>query len=50
MFKCTCGGIMIVKEIEPYPPLTSQEKLSYDRKCTVECSTCKKIITGQKYD
>ncbi len=51
MFKCSCGGVMIVKEIEQYPDgLSGTEKLEYERTCTVECHECKKILTGQKYD
>lgn len=51
MFKCSCGGVMLVKEIEPYPiNLSSSEKLEYERKCTVECPDCQTILEGQKYD
>lgn len=51
MFICECGGIMMVKNIEQYPDrLTQQEKLEYERKCIVECVTCKKVQENQKYD
>lgn len=51
MFKCDCGGVMLVKEIENYPVgLSASEKLEYERKCTVECIECSKTLSGQKYD
>lgn len=51
MFKCLCGGVMLVKEVERYPEgLTSKEKLEYERKCTVECPDCKTVMHDQKYD
>lgn len=51
MFLCTCGGVMFVKEIKPYPEgISAAEKLEYARKCTVECEDCKKVISDQEYD
>lgn len=51
MFMCSCGGVMLVKEIESYPKgLTSTEKLEYIRKCTVECPNCKATMHDQNYD
>ncbi|MCP3776578.1 hypothetical protein NLX71_25365 [Paenibacillus sp. MZ04-78.2] len=51
MFKCSCGGALLVKEVEPYPlNLSSLEKLEYERKCKVECPDCNNVLEGQKYD
>jgi len=51
MFKCLCGGVMLVKEVEHYPEgLTFKEKLEYERKCIVECPDCKSVMHDQKYD
>lgn len=51
MFKCLCGGVMLVKEVEGYPDgLTPKEKLEYERMCTVECTDCKTVMRDQKYD
>lgn len=51
MFMCSCGGVMLVKEIERYPKgLSSTEKLEYERKCSVECQDCKTELYDQKYD
>jgi len=51
MFICSCGGVMLVKEIEDYPEkLSSAEKLEYERKCTVECQNCKAVKHQMKYD
>ncbi|MCB8815733.1 hypothetical protein [Desulfosporosinus shakirovi] len=51
MFLCSCGGVMLVYEIEKYPDgLSSADELEYERKCTVECPNCKMILSDQKYD
>lgn len=51
MFNCSCGGLMLVIEIETYPSsLSSSDKLEYERKCTVECQKCHTVLKGQKYD
>jgi hypothetical protein len=51
MFTCSCGGVLLVKEVEQYPDnLSTKEKLEYQRTCIVECSVCSKVVVNQKYD
>jgi hypothetical protein len=51
MFKCECGGIMMVIAIEEPPKhLSNEEKLIYNRVCDVECQKCGKIQYSQPYD
>lgn len=51
MFMCVCGGVLLVKEISKYPSnLTSSEQLEHNRRCTVECADCGKVIENQPYD
>lgn len=51
MFICTCGGVMLVQEIEQYPQgLSSKDKLEYNLKCTVKCEKCGQVRNDQKYD
>lgn len=51
MFLCECGGVLLVKNVSKYPEgLSSDEKMEYMRKCTVECVDCKKIYEDKKYD
>lgn len=48
---CTCGGVLLVKVIDSYPAeIDPNDKLEYERTCTVECNDCKKVLSGQKYD
>lgn len=51
MFKCSCGGVLLVKSIYPIPSgLQGQEKLEYERKCDAECVECGKLIKDLKCD
>lgn len=51
MFNCSCGSILLVKSVEPYPEgLNGQEKLDYERKCIAICPDCGKEYKESKYD
>jgi len=51
MFICTCGGILLVQEIEQIPKaLGKYGELDYKRKCTVKCQECGEIKINQPYD
>lgn len=48
---CSCGGMLIVKNIEEPPKnLSKQEKLVYNRVCDVECIQCGNVLYSQPYD
>lgn len=48
---CDCGGILFVIAIEEFPDeLTSEEELSYNRVCDVECNKCHKVYYSRSYD
>lgn len=51
MFYCSCGGLLVVKDIEKYSAdLKPKDQLEFERKCEVECMDCGKIFKGLKYD
>lgn len=51
MFKCECGGVLIVKEIEPFPEgICTEEQLEYVRKCKVSCTDCGNVKEDLPYD
>lgn len=51
MFTCSCGGVLLVEEIEKYPDnLDSKSKLDYERKCTGKCPDCGTVYDQLKYD
>lgn len=48
---CSCGGILVVKNVEEIPEnLSKKEKLLYNRLCDVECLVCGKVLYSQPYD
>lgn len=51
MFTCSCGGVLLVNEIEKYPDaLDSKGKIEYERKCSAKCADCGNVYDELKYD
>jgi hypothetical protein len=49
LMKCECGGILLVKRVEPYPE-GLKDKMGYQRVCDVECVNCGREYFSQPYD
>ena len=46
-----CGGVLLVEDVEKYPAdVSSEEKLSYDRKCKAKCVKCGNEYENLIYD